>query len=527
MSGYGGSSSDGKPSDGFVFHDEDYAFTPDKDTTTDFIEKDETIKRNDDKSGEKTDEQIKAGQLSAKALFDNEQDRYYYFSSLLSKDSQYIGEFYNYYKDFKLDYKRVKVTVKNAPYAKVSLLDKDNKELWEATADINGECYLFSNATGSKVRVTVDNQTKTYDVEKNLEINDFTVETTKHDKVQVLFNIDTTGSMGDEIKYLKAELADVITKIEDGTNADVEVGFIAYRDKDDDYLINSFDFSEDIDSALSFSNKQFAAGGGDFPEAVEQSYDRAKQFNWKNDATKIIVHVADAPSHDADVKSWFQSVKDFAEMGTRILTVASSGIDKKTEYFFRMQSLQTNGCYAYLTNDSGIGADHIEASVLEEVPTEYLNDLLVRVIKGFHNGEYDEPEAFNISELPELIELNKNIGISKGIQALFARRYIEQFGAGKEGAKASLAYAYVYKDIPFVYMNDNFLEIDKKPSSEKIYDYTFKYPDSTKKIMVFDGSKFITMQKACDFEIINSIYVSKLYENVINSPIFKDLYTAK
>ena len=93
-----------------------------------------------------------------------------------------------------------------------------------------------------------------------------------------------------------------------------------------------------------------------FPEAVDVAMEEAVAKQWSvNAKTKILVHVADAPSHDRDVNSWNNSSLRFAEMGVRVITVASSGIDKKTEYLFRSQSILTNGIYVYLTNDSGIG----------------------------------------------------------------------------------------------------------------------------------------------------------------------------
>ena len=107
-------------------------------------------------------------------------------------------------------------------------------------------------------------------------------------------------------------------------------------------------------------------------------------------STKILVHVADAPSHTKDIASWAGSVELLAKMGVRILTVASSGIDKGTEYLFRCQSLLTNGVYVHLTNDSGIGGSHIEATVEEAEEVELLNDCLVRIINGFHTGDFGE-----------------------------------------------------------------------------------------------------------------------------------------
>lgn len=521
----GGISSTHGGDESYFYSDDDYKFGPE--ATDDGGRTKDISVESEGYGKEDQDSQISAGQLTAKALFDNEDDRYEYFTSLLTDDEQTKGEFCYYQDDFKLDYKRIKVTVKDVPYAKVTLLDADDDELWNSVCDINGECYLFSNSnSSSKVRVTVGEESKVYDVDKNLVVTDFRTDATKYDQVQVLFDIDTTGSMSDEIKYLKAELTDVITKIEDGTNADVEVGFVTYRDKGDEYVTKTFNFNNDIDEALSFLNKQFASGGGDFPEAVHSSYAEAKQLSWDENATKIIIHVADAPSHDNEVKEWFNHVSYFSEIGARILTVASSGIDKKTEYLFRMQSLQTNGCYAYLTDDSGIGNGHLEASTLEEVPTEYLNDLLVRVIKGFHNGSYDLPKAFDISDIPELLELNKKISLGKAVQGVIVKKYIAQFANAKEGAKGAIKYAFVNRNIPFVYMDDNFMDVNETPCSEIVAEREFKYPDSTRKILVFNGTTFAGLQEALDNKLIEANDIEELYKNVIKSEVFKDLYLA-
>ncbi|MBQ4571241.1 MAG: hypothetical protein IJB21_06075 [Bacilli bacterium] len=164
-----------------------------------------------------------------------------------------------------------------------------------------------------------------------------------------------------------------------------------YRDLRDEYITNYSDFTIDITSQKNFLSKQRASGGGDFEEAVDVAMEEAVNKKWSDNAkTKILIHVADAPSHDNDVESWNNSTLKFAEMGVRIITVASSGIDKKTEYLFRSQSILTNGMYVYLTNDSGIGDYHLEATVEERPTVEYLNASLVRIIKGYHTGVFEE-----------------------------------------------------------------------------------------------------------------------------------------
>ena len=133
-------------------------------------------------------------------------------------------------------------------------------------------------------------------------------------------------------------------------------------------------------------------------EAVAEALTVASEAQWMTKATKILVHVADAPDHEANYKAWHEVTLKLASLGVRVITVASSGIDKETEYFFRCEALLTNGCYGYLTNDSGIGGFHIDATTAEKMPVEYLNKMLIRLINGFYTGTFEEAVSWRGQE---------------------------------------------------------------------------------------------------------------------------------
>ena len=208
-----------------------------------------------------------------------------------------------------------------------------------------------------------------------------------------MFVIDTTGSMGDELNYLKAEIIDIIEKVkEEIPNTKIELAIMVYRDYRDSYVTKYSDFTIDIASQIDFLNPIRAGGGGDFEEAVSTAMLEASQKGWNENAkTKLLFHVADAPAHNEDVSDWNKAVLDLSSKGVRIITVASSGINKKTEYFFRSQSMITQGKYVYLTDDSGIGHDHLEPTIEGNPTVEYLNMCLIRLIKGYHTGIFEEP----------------------------------------------------------------------------------------------------------------------------------------
>jgi hypothetical protein len=210
------------------------------------------------------------------------------------------------------------------------------------------------------------------------EITDF------DNRAQVAFIVDATGSMSDELNFLKLDLEDVINKV--GTknpNTTIETGSVFYRDKGDDYLTKMSSFTTNIASTITFIEDQKAGGGGDTPEAVHTAIEEAlAKLEWNEHAkSRLAFLMLDAPPHHKSdvIKSLKKSINQAARRGIKLIPIAASGVDKETEFLMRHFAIATNGTYVFITNDSGIGNDHIQATV-GDYEVEYLNDLLVRLI---------------------------------------------------------------------------------------------------------------------------------------------------
>ena len=262
-----------------------------------------------------------------------------------------------------------------------------------SVTDNKGVAYLFFSSVEDVERtITVEynGETKTIDqiqIPAGGEVSvEFDSAANREKSLDLMIVCDTTGSMSDELEYLKTELSEIIRRIKN-ENADlptrVSVNF--YRDEGDEYVVRPFDFTTDINTAVSQISMQSAYGGGDFPEAVHSALNNAvNEHDWNKDSVKIMFLVLDAPAHsDAQIiDSLNKYVAKAAEMGIRIIPVASSGIDKSTEYLLRAMAIQTGGTYTFLTNDSGIGGDHLEPTV-GAYNVEKLGDMMVRIV-----GEY-------------------------------------------------------------------------------------------------------------------------------------------
>ncbi len=272
--------------------------------------------------------------------------------------------------------------------AKVSLAGATS-----AVTDNKGTAYLFIKdmaEEGSKIEVECGDKLLKFDWDKNsdnpIECKFDNVEAKANKSLDFMIVCDTTGSMGDELSYLAAELKDIVTRIkEDNGNIKTRLSVNFYRDEQDEYVVREYPFTDNLADVVNAIGEQYASGGGDFPEAVHTALDSAiNRHEWNEDAVKVMFLVLDAPPHDdGQIPS---EVKDLIEkaagMGIRIVPVAASGIDKSTEYLLRHMAFLTGGTYTFLTDDSGIGFTHLEPTI-GDYTVERLNDMMVRIVDSY------------------------------------------------------------------------------------------------------------------------------------------------
>jgi CarboxypepD_reg-like domain/von Willebrand factor type A domain len=281
----------------------------------------------------------------------------------------------------------------------------NNKLEWIAHTDIFGEAVLWNNLfeTPKNEQLTMVVKIKNADGQelKSMAVQDKNVvqEIVLDTKIPVpnvtdiMFVVDATGSMGDEISYLKSELEDIVGRVQSSDNQEViRLGMTFYRDHGDEYLVRNFDFKTDIKQIQSDLNQQSAGGGGDFEEAVDEALDQAiNQQRWSATATtRLLFLILDAPPHHdlQHIKTMQKNIETAAQKGIKIIPVVASGIDKNTEFLMRMTAQATNGTYVFITDDSGVGNSHLKPTI-GSYQVEYLNNLMLRLIKKYSSSKND------------------------------------------------------------------------------------------------------------------------------------------
>lgn len=250
-------------------------------------------------------------------------------------------------------------------------------ELWAGFLrdDKDGDAYYIADRSGNKLMSpsAFANGVNMLAVDRSCGVTS---------DVDIAFVVDATGSMGDEIEFLKLELEDVIRNTMDKYKSlSLRAGSVFYRDNGDQYLTKNVPFNDDLLKTLNFIKLQSAGGGGDTPEAVDQAMTTAlDSLQWNPKArTRLLFLILDAPPHnEAKERVRLLTVKA-AAMGIRIVPVACSGTDKTTEFLLRSMALATNGTYTFLTNNSGVGNTHIEPTT-DKYEVELLGNLLQRII---------------------------------------------------------------------------------------------------------------------------------------------------
>ena len=206
--------------------------------------------------------------------------------------------------------------------------------------------------------------------------------------IEVVFLLDSTGSMSDEILSVKSHIQNIVEDTMSGNpRPNVRIGIVTYRDhspEDETYVYKMFDLTTDIDQVMDDLRDINAMGGGDGPEAVADGLHVAvHDMDWSGDAMKVIFLIGDAPPHglEGNGDSSFQQGCPLgydhkkeselaAELGITIHTVGCSGIEDYNHGtdVFKEISKTTGGKYERLEYRRVVAADYYES---EMVAPEY------------------------------------------------------------------------------------------------------------------------------------------------------------
>jgi Mg-chelatase subunit ChlD len=185
------------------------------------------------------------------------------------------------------------------------------------------------------------------------------VSTTVPDRIEIVFVLDTTGSMGGLIDGAKQKIWGIVNEVMRESHSSVRIGLVAYRDRGDLYLTQLLPLTDDLDKVYTTLMDFQAAGGGDGPEDVRTALAEAvHKISWSptaDDLSKVVFLVGDAPPHNdySDAVDTLVTARNAVKKGVIINTI-QCGFSPETGPAWRAIASAANGEYFAIAQDGGV-----------------------------------------------------------------------------------------------------------------------------------------------------------------------------
>ena len=327
-------------------------------------------------------------------------------------DNENWGEYLEYRRDYRGPYvhdvdvsERYIITVldgDNQPVLDASVTIWDGQyKVWEARTFATGQTLFFPGSIGSTqsqsflVSVNKDGFAHTLELPRG-EQESWVIKLDQYDSqrsrvnLDILFLLDSTGSMSDEIYALQSSILSIADQIDHlRPRPDLRFGLVTYRDHGDAYVVAKVDFTDRVRQISDQLSQVRAAGGGDYPESLNEALHTAiYAMDWREDDTiRLIFLVADAPPHldYAQDYDYAQEMAVALANGIKIFPIAASGTDDQAEYIFRQMAQFTQARFIFLTyegpNQNGGEPGDVSTMNVSSYGVQDLDDLVVRLVR--------------------------------------------------------------------------------------------------------------------------------------------------
>lgn len=188
-----------------------------------------------------------------------------------------------------------------------------------------------------------------------------TVAKTYSNTLEMVFVLDTTGSMGGLIEGAKQKIWGIVNDVmKKESRPRVRVGLVAYRDNGDEYVTKITPLTEDLDKVYSDLMAYRADGGGDTPENVRKALaEGLKQTGWAKPAknlAQIIFLVGDAPPQNYPQEPDVLVTTAEAVKKNMIVNTIQCGDVSGTQLVWQQVAQRGEGKYFAIAQDGGVQA---------------------------------------------------------------------------------------------------------------------------------------------------------------------------
>ncbi len=181
------------------------------------------------------------------------------------------------------------------------------------------------------------------------------------DTLEMIFVLDTTGSMGGLIEGAKQRIWGIVNEVmQKPSRPRVRIGLVAYRDLGDEYVTRILPITEDLDKVYTTLMEYRADGGGDEPENVRKALaDGVKKAGWaqtRRGLAQIVFLVGDAPPQNYAQEPDVLITTAEAVRKNMIVNTIQCGTIQATQPIWQQIALRGEGKYFAIAQDGGVQA---------------------------------------------------------------------------------------------------------------------------------------------------------------------------
>jgi Mg-chelatase subunit ChlD len=309
---------------------------------------------------------------------------------------------------------------KSIPNAGVRVSGSQGRELSQGVTYADGSFLLFPAEYGDEhnyfVEIVYNQQSRRISLDRygrrEIEIT-FNMPRAPLGRVplDLLFILDTTGSMGEEIQRLKTTIELINLNLSSlSTRPRLRFGMVLYKDRGDEYITRVVPFTEDLQAFQSALEQVEASGGGDTPEDLQAALQAAMKMSWDRRGVRLAFIVTDAPPHldYGQSYTYARAVEEAKERGIKVYSVGTGGLDLLGEVVLRQIAQYTSAKYIFLTyGESGESEGGTTGSVSHHTGANYQTDKLEAIIIRFAKEELSYISDQPIEEEEEYFTADK------------------------------------------------------------------------------------------------------------------------
>ncbi len=230
--------------------------------------------------------------------------------------------------------------------------------------------------------------------------------------LDIVFILDTTGSMGEEIQRLKKTIELIHMNLSSlSSKPIVRFGMVLYKDEYDEYVTKTVPLTDNLEKFQKELKTVSASGGGDTPEDLQSALKEAvKTMLWNKEGIRLAFIITDAPPHldYGQNYTYVRAAKDAKRKAIKIFSVGTGGLDITGEYILRQISQYTSGKYIFLTyGEEEESEGGSPGSVSHHTGANFQTDKLEAIIIRFAKEELSYLTEHPLEDEEAYFEANK------------------------------------------------------------------------------------------------------------------------